>query len=175
MRASVSRIRSLGVLIIFSGLPGTGKTTIARELAQQIGAVYLRVDSIEQALRGKNVAVEAEGYDVAHAVAEDNLHLGRVVVADCVNPWTLTRNAWRAVAARAAAPSIDVEIVCSDVAEHRRRVESRAPDIEGHVLPTWADVVARDYHPWDVGPLQIDTAHVLVDEAVERIRARIRV
>ena len=36
------------VLIILSGLPGTGKTTIARELAMAVLAVHVRIDSIEQ-------------------------------------------------------------------------------------------------------------------------------
>jgi predicted kinase len=100
------------VLIIFSGLSGVGKTTIARALATAIGAAHLRIDSIEQALRRCGVTVEAEGYVVAYAVAEDNLRLGRIVLADSVNPWPLTREAWRSVAARAGCPSLDVEIVC---------------------------------------------------------------
>jgi SpoVK/Ycf46/Vps4 family AAA+-type ATPase len=33
------------VFIIFCGLPGTGKTTLARELARRLGAVYLRIDT----------------------------------------------------------------------------------------------------------------------------------
>jgi predicted kinase len=39
------------MLIIFGGLPGVGKTAIARELARKLGAVYVRIDSIEQAIR----------------------------------------------------------------------------------------------------------------------------
>ena len=78
------------------------------------------------------------------------------------------------MAARAGAPSIDVEIVCSDPVVHRRRVDSRVADIPGHVLPAWEDVMERDYRPWEGERLQIDTAHVIVDEAVRRIRATMR-
>jgi predicted kinase len=137
------------MLLVLSGLPGVGKTSIAREVARATSAVLLRLDSIEEALRRAGLHVEGEGYDVAYAVAEDNLRAGLTVIADCVNPWRLTRDAWRAVAERAAVTALDVEIICSDAAEHRRRIESRVPDIAGHALPTWHDVVERDYHAWD--------------------------
>jgi len=157
------------VLIVLSGLPGVGKTTIARELARTIAATHLRIDSIEQALRQAGVRVEGEGYRVAHAVAEDNLRLGRTVIADCVNPWPLTRAEWRAVAARAGVRALEVEMVCSDPAEHQRRVERRSPDIDGHRLPTWSEVEARDYRPWDVERLTIDTAEAAPHQAVRAI------
>jgi predicted kinase len=157
------------VLIVLSGLPGVGKTTIARELARSLGSVYLRIDSIEQALRQSGVNVEGEGYAVAQAVAADNLRAGRIVVADCVNPWPLTRAEWRAVGEQTGAPVVDVEIVCSDQAEHRRRVESRAPDIPGHRPPTWQEVLERDYRAWDRQRLVIDTARRSVSESVQAI------
>ena len=94
------------MLIVMSGLPGVGKTAVSRELARSLGAVHLRIDSIEQALRAGGIRVEGEGYAVAYAVAGDNLALGRTVVADCVNPWPLTRAAWRAVAERAGGRAI---------------------------------------------------------------------
>ena len=162
------------MLLILSGLPATGKTTIAREVARQTGAVHVRIDSIEQALRNAGMRVEAEGYRVGYAIAEDNLRLGRVVIADSVNPWPLTREAWRSAAGRAAAPYLDVEIVCSDPAVHRARAESRAADIPGHVLPAWEDIVRRDYRGWEGERVQIDTAYVTLDEAVRRIRATMR-
>ena len=159
------------MLVALSGLPGVGKTTIARALCRATRAVHLRADSIEQALRNAGWTVESEGYRVAYAVAEDNLRLGHIVVADCVDPWPLTRNEWRAVAERAGVRIVQVEIVCSDATEHRRRVESRQPDLAGHIVPTWADVVERDYKPWDGERLVIDTAVLSLDASVRIIRA----
>ena len=161
------------MLIVLSGLPGTGKTTIARKLANELAAVYLRIDSIEQSIRNAGKPVEGEGYSVAHAVAEDNLRLGRIVVADCVNPWPLTRREWRAVADRAGVRALDVEIVCSDPGEHRRRVEARPADITGHQLPAWQEVVERDYRPWDVERIVIDTARLTVEDSVRSILAEV--
>ena len=113
------------------------------------------------------------GYVVGYRVATENLKLGRDVVADTVNPWQLTRDEWRRAALDAGARSIDVEIVCSDRAEHRRRVESRSIDIDGFKLPTWRDVLDREYHPWDKEPLRIDTSKTSVDVAVLAIRQAI--
>jgi predicted kinase len=157
------------MLIVIGGLPGVGKTTVARRLAAALGAAYVRIDSIEQTLRNAGCNVEGEGYAIAHAVAEDNLRLGRPVVADCVNPWPLTRGEWRSVAARAGVRAVDVEVVCSDAIEHRRRVESREADISGHRLPTWSEVVERDYRAWSEDRIVIDTARLDVAAAVRTI------
>ena len=164
------------MLIIMSGLPGVGKTTIARELARAIGAVHVRIDSIEQALRDAGFAGEMNdaGYRIGYAIAEDNLRLGRTVIADSVNPIALTRNAWRDVAARAGKPFIDVECICSDQSEHRRRVESRPTDIANFNLPTWEEVVIRDYHAWDDDRIVIDTAREPLNAAVTRLISLLR-
>jgi len=157
------------MVIVFSGLPGTGKTAIARELARKVGAVHVRIDSIEQAIRDSGVArasIDDAGYRAAYAVAEDNLRLGRVVVADAVNPWPITRDAWLNVAKRAGAEALEVEVICSDVQAHRRRVETRTPDIAGLKPPTWDEILGRDYRPWDRDRLIVDTARRSVEENV---------
>ncbi|WP_035722507.1 ATP-binding protein [Bradyrhizobium sp. ARR65] len=161
-------------LIVFAGLPGSGKSSIARELAKEISAVWLRIDTIEQAIRDSGVvpgSLDDAGYRAAYAVAQDNLHLGRDVVADSVNPWMLTRNAWRDAGLRAGAQVVEVEIVCTDVEEHRRRIETRASEVAGLVLPDWQAVIERDYHQWDRCHLTIDTAGRSVAACVELVRA----
>ena len=161
------------MLIILSGLPGAGKTTIARELAKRIGAVHLRIDTIEQSLRDQGIDVVEEGYRVAYAIAEDNLRLGQTVIADSVNPIKITRDAWHAVAQRAGATYADVEIICADTADHRQRVETRKADIAGHKLPAWADVTARTYEPWTTARLIIDSAKETPESAAHAIAAHI--
>ena len=145
-------------LIVMSGLPGTGKSMIARALAEAIGATWLRIDTIEAAIADTPDQLEDAGYRVAYAVAADNLRLGRDVIGDSVNPWGLTRDAWRDAGLGAGARVLEVEVVCSDVEAHRRRVETRTVDVPGLTLPTWAEVVGRDYHPWARERLVIDTA-----------------
>jgi predicted kinase len=161
-------------LIVFGGLPGTGKTTIARELTRRLAASYLRIDTIEQRLREAGLAVDATGYVIANALAAENLLIGRPVVADCVNPVAASRNGWRETANRCAARLIEIELICSDVAEHRRRVESRSVALSGHKQPTWDDVVNRDCEPWDRDRLVLDTATDTVDVLADRAEAWIR-
>ena len=159
-------------LIVFSGLPGSGKSTIARGLATKIGAVWLRIDSLEQAIRDSGLVtgpLDDAGYRAGYAVAQDNLGLGLDVIGDSVNPWMLTRNGWRDVGLRAGAQVIEIETVCADLGEHRRRVETRTNEVSGLALPDWQAVIQRDYHPWDRDHLTIDTAENSVNTAVNFI------
>src|SRR5262245_27135972 len=94
-------------LFIFSGLPGSGKTTLAKVVARRIGGAYIRIDTIEQSLRDLcAVNVEAEGYRLAYRVASDNLRSGLSVVADSCNPIELTRREWERVALDAGVPYV---------------------------------------------------------------------
>ena len=164
------------MLIILGGLPGTGKTTLARALASTLQATHLRIDTIEQALRETGLLPDdmgPTGYQVAYAQAWEWLSQGNSVIADSVNPIELTRKAWRNVARAAGCAEIELEVVCSDRAEHQRRVETRTSDIAGLKPPTWQQVVNRHYEPWLGMRAVIDTAgHTEAEtlaQALERI------
>jgi hypothetical protein len=79
------------MLVIFGGLPGTGKSTLARRLAGELGAVWLRIDTIEYAIADGDeiAAVGAAGYRVAYAVAEDNLPSVALSLPIRSIPWRL--------------------------------------------------------------------------------------
>jgi hypothetical protein len=52
---------------------------------------------------------------------------------------------------------VDIEVICSNRDEHRRRVETRMATVPGLTLPTWAEVESREYHAWDENRIAIDT------------------
>ena len=167
-----SELGKMATLIVFAGLSGSGKSSIARGLAKEIGAVWLRIDSIEQAIKESGFvprAMDDAGYRAAYAVAQDNLRLGRDVVGDSVNPWMLTRNAWRDAGLRAGAQVVEVETVCADENEHRRRVETKVSEVPGLTLPDWPAAIGRDYHPWDRDHLTIDTAGRSIDACIRLV------
>lgn len=165
------------LLVVIGGLPAVGKTAVCRALLGERPMTppmtWLRVDSIEQALRRSGEMAPdmpgGAGYYAAAAVAGDVLSTGGDVLVECVNPLPITRRLWERTALDAGSRLLQVELVCSDREEHRRRVEQRVSDIAGLVLPDWRDVLQRDYAPWPEADLRLDTGRLEVTGAAELI------
>jgi hypothetical protein len=83
----------------------------------------------------------------------------------------MTRNAWRDVGVRAGVGVLEVETICSDLEDHRRRIETRGVQVPGMKPLSWQEVVDRDYHPWERDHLTIDTAGKTLTACIERVRA----
>ncbi|WP_375481126.1 AAA family ATPase [uncultured Jatrophihabitans sp.] len=162
-------------LVVFGGLPGVGKTTLARRVADALGVTFLRIDTIEAAAArsGLEIGDAPVGYLVASWVAADQLRAGRSVVADAVNNVEVARAGWREVASETDVRIRFVHVTCDDDHEHRRRVESRAADLTGHVVPTWDDVRRRTWEPFIDDHLLVDNRGA-VEPHVERIVAWLR-
>lgn len=153
-------------LIEFGGLPGTGKSTLARHLANRMGALLVRIDAIEGAMWRNGLRPEQTGvaaYSVAHDLAAEHLSRGLPVVADAVNPVEAARAGWRDLASKLHARHAVIETSCSDVREHRRRVETRTIDIPDFPRPSWEWVSqqAKEYEPRTDERLVLDTTQDL--------------
>ena len=109
--------------------------------------------------------------DIVRVVSRNGNTL--VVVADSVNPRQITRESWSLVARNAGVPLVEVEVLCSDPVEHRRRIESKKPDLDGLPALTWASVCHRTYEEWSAPHLVIDTAGKSVAETEQELIDRL--
>lgn len=163
------------MFVVVSGLPGTGKSAVAAQLAARLEAVSLSVDPIEDALlraglpRSWQTGVAA--YEAARAVAEQNLLLGRPVVVDAVNDSKPARDTWRRASATAGIVATFVLLVLDDETEHRRRLAGRGWRLTHVPEPSWDDVRARAaaFEPWPAGSCRRLDARRPVGELVREI------
>jgi predicted kinase len=161
-------------LIILAGLPGVGKSSIASGLARALGIPLLSIDPIEAAMWRAQIPAGATGvaaYEIAEALAEENLKMGTSVIIDAVNPVEAARAMWRRLSERHQASLTFVECFCSDLSVHRDRVERRIRGIAGMPEVTWERVQQRraEYEPWVDHCLVLDTARSGADDLVEQL------
>ena len=163
-------------LIVTSGLPGTGKSTIAEGLARAFAVPVFSVDPIEAAMWRSGLVPEDTGiaaYRVAEAMAGENLAQGLSVIVDAVNPVADARAMWRALSEQHHVPLKMIEIICSDEVIHRKRIEGRVRNIEGMPEVDWERVAERkaEYQAWTNDRLILDSAidapDVLIARAVD--------
>ena len=160
------------MLIAFSGLPGTGKTSISRELAKRLHATYLRIDTIEQAIVscGNIEPIMEEGYETAYRVAAENLNMGltdRGQFGECPR-----YDAGSLGGGRARVPTSDWSMSRSSAPTKRN---TGAASRHGHPIllvssvPTWEKVKSREYHLGHSPRIVIDTAGRSVSACVDEL------
>lgn len=160
-------------LIVVSGLPGVGKSTLAEGLATKLQLPVLSVDPIESAIIQSGFARSFEtglaAYLVAEKLADEHLKLKMSVIIDAVSPVIEARAMWRGLAQKHDAGLRIIECVL-DEERHRQRVETRVRNLPGIPELTWEYVEARrqEYLPWREERLIIDTGQ---DEAANLSKA----
>jgi predicted kinase len=99
-------------------------------------------------------------YEVAAALADEQLRLGHSVIVDAVSPIEAPRQGWRNLAAKYRADLKIIECVCVNETTHRQRVEARIRNIEGMPEIPWSRVLERraEYEPWTDKRLTLDTS-----------------
>jgi len=115
------------MLVLLTGLPGTGKSAIADAVSRSLGACVLSADVIDAALSTAGIANEegTVGYELMKVLASKELDAGRSVVIDAVNPFRFVRQAYFDLAGESHAEVSVIVTLCSDAEVHRRRVALR--------------------------------------------------
>lgn len=160
------------MLLLVSGLPGTGKSAVAVRLAQDMRSVHLSVDEVEDAMLGAGLPRDwttgVAAYEAVRAAAEQNLALGHSVVVDAVNDSAAARSTWHSAAERSHVVLRFVHLIPPPTQEHQRRLTTRRRSLVHVPEPTWEQVQARAaiYEPWVGECFSVDSAQPL--EAVVR-------
>ena len=159
------------LLVVCTGPPGTGKSTIANEVALRLGATVLGWDWAMGALTWCEPVQDAlalldwvthrrVGWSLLWNFAEEQLRLGRSAVLDGVARAGEVFES-RELAQRLGASCVVVLTSCEDRARLRRRVEGRDRAIPGWHELTWdhvEDFLGR-WEPPDDADIAIDTSN----------------
>jgi predicted kinase len=167
-------------LIVFAGLPGTGKSSLAEAVGRKLAIPVFAKDWLEGVLVRCELqpATEAApslgfaGYELLTTLAERQLRLGQSVILDCVAGPQAIRAEWQALAAQYGAGWRVIECLCSDEAEHRSRLQRRVRGIPGWHELDWGDVqkVAAYYAPWQEPRLVLDAVQPWEDNLAAALR-----
>ncbi|APC97976.1 AAA family ATPase [Francisella frigiditurris] len=160
---------------IFSGLPGVGKTTLAKRLAQAVSdSVYYRIDTIEYYLKKEySKDLIKQGYEITYYLAKENLELGKNVIIDCCNPVKESRELWNKLSTDSI-KVINIEVLCSNKEIHENRIESRFEENKNK-YPSWQSVLDRDYENWfDKDVIRVDTANIEIKDSLDKLMKLIK-
>jgi predicted kinase len=161
-----------------AGLPGTGKTAIAEAIGARLLKPVVSVDPIESAILRAGIDADQPtglaAYLVAETLTETVMRAGHGAIIDAVNAVAPAREQWVGLAARSGETLRFIEVVCSDPAVHRTRLEERERHLPHLVSPSWFAVEQSldDYAEWSgssgaVERLTLDSVEPL-DDLVER-------
>ena len=152
-------------LIVFSGVPGVGKSTLADVVGSRLGIPVFATDWLLGALTpfgGRHLDDLLDiGAELLTTLAVRQLALGQSAILDHPSENIADRERWRSLARSADAEFIAVHCVCSDPVVHRARLEGRTRGIPGwHDAGVWSNVEQRkaSFPPWPDSTLTIDTA-----------------
>ena len=158
------------MLIVIAGLPGSGKSTVADDLATALDCAVLGVDQAEAAMWRAGISpsqpTHHAAYLVVEALAAEQLALGHNVIIDAVNGPEQARAQWRQLADRSRAELKFIEVQCSDEVLHQQRLADRRRRIEGFPEATWEGVLRRkrEFPAWTDQRLTLDTVNPRADK-----------
>ncbi|MEZ4671990.1 MAG: AAA family ATPase [Anaerolineae bacterium] len=148
-------------LILFAGMPGGGKTTLARQIARRLSIPVFAKDRVQRVLRDHNLAdaSSGDGYYIILDMVDEQLGLGLSCMLDATFPLDHFRMVASEIAQRHKARLCAIYCYCSDDLVWQERMKDRV-----HYVPNWKPVGWQDvlrmreyYQPWNDNALFVDS------------------
>jgi predicted kinase len=159
-------------LILFSGLPGTGKSTVAEIVGQRLGIPVFSKDWLEATLLGAGItaaketsdAIQYAAYELLLTLARRQLAIQQSCSIDCVASQQSLRQQFQTLATDYHADWRVIECTCSDEGLHRIRLTNRQRSIPGYRELTWQQLLETKtrFVPWTHERLILDTVQPLM-------------
>ncbi len=160
-------------VIIFTGLPGTGKSTLAEQVARIVRAPAFAGDWLMGGLKPAHAALAkldrseylAAWFGLLRTLVTRQLMLGQDAVVDDLVVSEDQAVAWREAAACFSARLFLIDCICSDEAIHRQRIEGRTRGIPGWHEVGWDHVerMRAEMTPLTVDRLTVDAMEPVAD------------
>ena len=152
----VSIHKKNSVLIITAGLPGTGKTTVSKKIAQALNFVHIDQNDVRRKLGMKKMPqTQDKTLREIDKLVSDYLRSGKNVIVDSVHRYMFRRQQLYGVASGNSAGVLVVECVCSPE-EAKRRMRARPkndgllsdpnnPKVYDKLEQLWEDIIEYDF------------------------------
>jgi predicted kinase len=175
--------RGQPALVMLAGLPGTGKSTLARRLAEALPAVIIESDRVRQTLfdpPGYGAEESRRVHLVCHILMGWYLRHYYHVVYDATNLYEYHRQLVYRLAERSGARLVVAEVTASQEVVRqrlapRRREPSSPPSQENYSDADWDVYVTmrRRAEPIQRQHLRLDTSQGDLDSAIQELRAAV--
>lgn len=162
------------VLIMISGLPGTGKSFLAHKISERLPVIIVETDQVRKTLFPKPSYAANESvwvHRVAHAAMDRLLRSGRRVIFDATNLVEWHREKVYRIADRAGAKLVIVKTIApEEVVRERLDRRSRRKTKVAYSDATWQ---VYEELKWELEPIR--RTHLVVDTSRDMDRAVARV
>ncbi len=164
------------LLVALSGLPGSGKTRLAREVCTRLPLAHVESDALRKELFPRPVYTPAESsrlFAACHALIERLLQQRVSVAFDATNLKEPHREPLYQIAATTGARLVMVRVTAPDVVIRRRLVARAAGADEGNASEADVEVfemMRREVEPISVDHLTIDTRGDIAEAAAKIVR-----
>lgn len=146
-------------LILFTGPPGVGKSTLSYKLAQEKGWAIFTRDQIDRSLEKLHIVNRDAGYEILLGLTKLNLQNNVSVILDATFTIEDARLRVKGIVKDTDVKLYVIVCTCSDLDLWKKRIESRPEAVEGWTPADWEEAqrVHGNYEDWSDPHLVLDS------------------